>query len=82
MKRFATYSILGLAVLFFGVAARGDDDRRDDRGRDDSRVAKGFEISPVPVHATKRDRELVGLGSYIVNAQAGATTATRVRRTR
>jgi hypothetical protein len=34
------------------------------------RVQKGLEISPVPLNFRQRDRDLVGLGSYIVNAQA------------
>jgi len=70
MRRTGTLLIVMLGVTFLGVALRGnDDDKRDDR--EDSRVARGFEISPVVPHVTKRNRELVGLGSYIVNAQAG-----------
>jgi hypothetical protein len=34
------------------------------------RIQKGLEISPVPMDFRQRDRDLVGLGSYIVNAQA------------
>jgi hypothetical protein len=40
------------------------------RHRDDSRVERGLQISPVKMHLTRRNRDLVGLGSYIVNAQA------------
>jgi hypothetical protein len=71
MKRFGTLSIFVLGLLFLGVAVRGNDDKKDDRDRDDNRVALGLELSPVPLHVTKRNRELVGLGSYIVNAQGG-----------
>lgn len=35
---------------------------------DDSRVALGFAIAPVPLNLTGKDRNLVGLGSYWVNA--------------
>ena len=34
------------------------------------RIQKGFEITPVPISVKGRDRNSVGLGSYIVNAQA------------
>ena len=34
------------------------------------RIAKGFEIAPVPLNLSGLDRDLVGLGSYIVNGQA------------
>ncbi len=37
----------------------------DDR---ESRVRIGFEIAPVPLNLKGKDRELVGLGSYLVNA--------------
>ena len=37
---------------------------------DESRVKRGYEISPVPLNLVGRNRALVGLGSYIVNAQA------------
>lgn len=36
-----------------------------------SRVKIGFRIAPVPLNLRHKNRELVGLGSYIVNAQAG-----------
>ncbi|WP_216673661.1 cytochrome C, partial [Pyxidicoccus fallax] len=35
------------------------------------RVERGLELSPVPVDLEGLDRDLVGLGSYIVNAQGG-----------
>ena len=64
--RNCTIVVFGFA--FLGAAVHGDDDdSRPDHG--DSRVERGLAISPVPVHVTKRNRELVGLGSYIVNAQ-------------
>lgn len=34
-------------------------------------VKRGFEISPVPLDLKGKNRELVGAGSYIVNAQSG-----------
>jgi hypothetical protein len=35
-----------------------------------SRIQRGFQIAPVPLHLHGHNRDLVGLGSYIVNAQA------------
>lgn len=34
---------------------------------DESRIQEGFRIAPVPLNLTGKNRELVGLGSYIVN---------------
>src|ERR1700732_618478 len=45
---------------------RAHDDDNDER--DESRIHRGFEISPVPLDLVGKNRELVGLGSYIVNA--------------
>ncbi|MFL6199753.1 MAG: cytochrome C [Thermoanaerobaculia bacterium] len=36
-----------------------------------SRIARGYQIAPVPLNLKGRNRALVGLGSYIVNAQGG-----------
>jgi hypothetical protein len=36
-----------------------------------SRIRRGFAIAPVPLNLRGKNRALVGLGSYIVNAQAG-----------
>ncbi len=41
----------------------------DDDERDQSRIHRGFEIAPVPLDLVGKNRSLVGLGSYIVNAQ-------------
>ena len=42
-----------------------------DWDNDDARVTRGFEIAPVPLNLVGKNRELVGLGSYLVNAMAG-----------
>ena len=49
---------------------QGDDDDQGDSS-DESKVKQGLEIAPVPLDLNGRNRALVGLGSYIVNAQAG-----------
>ena len=41
----------------------------DDDHDSDSRIQRGFEIAPVPLNLRHKNRALVGLGSYIVNAQ-------------
>ncbi len=46
------------------VQAQGEGDG------DESRIKRGFEIAPVPLNLNGKNRALVGLGSYIVNAQA------------
>ncbi|HEX6863240.1 MAG TPA: cytochrome C [Thermoanaerobaculia bacterium] len=41
------------------------------QGSDEVRIREGFRIAPVPLNFRRNVRDLVGLGSYIVNAQAG-----------
>jgi len=36
---------------------------------EEAMVRRGFQISPVPLNIAGRNRDLVGLGSYLVNAQ-------------
>lgn len=42
-------------------------------GADESKIRRGFEIAPVPLNMQGRNPALVGLGSYIVNAQSGCS---------
>lgn len=60
--------------LMFALSARAnhDDDDSDDATMA-SRIQIGLDIAPVPLNLGGRNRALVGLGSYIVNAQAGCT---------
>ena len=47
-------------------------DQNDQGGQsDEAKVKRGFEIAPVPLNLAGKNRALVGLGSYIVNAQGG-----------
>src|SRR5216683_4569190 len=65
----AIFAAIVLAVMLSSsrsVRARDD----DDNDRNESKVRKGFQIAPVPLNLKGKDHELVGLGSYIVNAQA------------
>jgi hypothetical protein len=40
-------------------------------GHGESRINRGFAIAPVPLRLAGKNRDLVGLGSYIVNAASG-----------
>jgi hypothetical protein len=70
--------VMGATVAFTALLAagmllsspRGRADDRDDRDDRDPRIQKGFEIAPVHLDLEGKNRALVGLGSYIVNAQA------------
>ena len=58
-----------------GAGDRNERDRYDqdryERDGDDHRIRLGFAIAPVPLDLRGKNRALVGLGSYIVNAQGG-----------
>ncbi len=75
-RKRAGYKAIGAtalgAVVVWGMltsSTRGqafDNDKLDE----ESLVRRGFEIAPVPLNLAGKDRALVGLGSYIVNAHA------------
>jgi hypothetical protein len=56
--------VLGMAIS--GPRVKADD---DDEGRE-AKIRIGFEIAPVRLNLSGKDRDRVGYGSYIVNAQA------------
>ena len=69
MNRVVLTAVLAAAAgLSTTVSSRtvGSSDER----QDESRIKRGFEISPVHLKLQGRNRAMVGLGSYIVNAQA------------
>ena len=55
------------------VAAEDSADAQDSEslGTLQERIARGFEIAPVRLNLEGKDRDLVGLGSYLVNAVGG-----------
>jgi hypothetical protein len=59
----ATVAVLTgmLALSVKGTAANGEDES-------ESKIRRGFEIAPVPLNVKGKNRALVGLGSYLVNA--------------
>ena len=59
---------IGCVALLNLPQAIGQNNQGDS---EQSRIARGFQIAPVPLKLKGRNRALVGLGSYIVNAQGG-----------
>ena len=64
-------AIAGFAVIVTaGMLIKAPRVHAGEDGDDhDSRIRRGFEIAPVPLNLEGKNRALVGLGSYIVNAQ-------------
>jgi hypothetical protein len=62
---FVAIILAGMANSSKRVGAR-DDETSDQR--EESRIRRGFDIAPVPLNLQGKNRALVGLGSYIVNA--------------
>jgi hypothetical protein len=68
-------TILGVILVFAGVAlalmlVRSPGVKAHDDDDEASLVKIGFEIAPVHLNLEGKNRDLVGLGSFIVNAQA------------
>ena len=65
---------LGLMILATRVSispgVHAQDKEQDSQRIRESRIQIGFEIAPVPLNLSGKDRDLVGLGSYLVNAVA------------
>jgi mono/diheme cytochrome c family protein len=74
MKHFAgtVLAIAGIATLLvvFQHRAQANDDN-DWRSVEQRRIAEGFKIAPVHLNLAHKDPQLVGLGSYLVNAVGG-----------
>jgi hypothetical protein len=64
-------ALLG-AVLLYGIALATTTFSTTAAAQGgDSRIQRGFELAPVPLNMQGLNPALVGLGSYIVNAQGG-----------
>jgi hypothetical protein len=72
MNRSMKIAVLLTAIVLVTVLTNSSSGQNDNEGAkaEKKRVLKGFEIAPVPLTFRNKDRDLVGLGSYIVNAQA------------
>jgi hypothetical protein len=69
-ERVAAFTAFG-AILLAGMLSSSPRIRatdNDDEDRNESRVQRGLDIAPVHLNLEGRNRALVGLGSYIVNA--------------
>lgn len=71
--------LIGVSLLLGrsdGIAQQqGQSDGQNGQGNDNAgeaaRIIRGFQIAPVPLNLEGKNVALVGLGSYIVNAQGG-----------
>ncbi len=66
----AAGAALALTVALFSPRNGRADDGRGDGDSDEAKVKIGLTISPVKLNLHGKNLQLVGLGSYIVNAQA------------
>jgi hypothetical protein len=66
--KWALLSILACAFLFVLASSPRVQAKEDDNDSNESKIQRGFEIAPVPLNLAGKNRALVGLGSYIVNA--------------
>ena len=67
----ASVALIAITVLLVSIKTpRVSAGPESDHDRDESKIRIGLEIAPVPLNFERRDKRLVGLGSYIVNAQA------------
>ena len=67
----ASAVLVAITVLLMSFKApRVSAGPESERDQEDSKVEIGLAIAPVPLNFERKDRRLVGLGSYIVNAHA------------
>src|SRR5580693_682636 len=66
-RRWATMFLVVVAISVALVSASG---RESDEERENSEVRTGLKIAPVALNLENKDIHLVGLGSYVVNAQS------------
>jgi hypothetical protein len=65
-----TVAVLAASALTGMILLRSPLVHAHERDNDESKIKLGFAIAPVPLNLNGKNCELVGLGSYIVNAQA------------
>jgi hypothetical protein len=68
IKTWSSVLVAAGVVLSLSAVSHGQPPAPDSEA---SRIQRGYQIAPVPLNLRARDRALVGLGSYIVNAQGG-----------
>ena len=63
--------VMFAAIVIAGALIKSPRAQAQSGGNDqESRIEQGFEIAPVPLNLEGKNRALVGLGSYLVNAVA------------
>ena len=67
MAAVATFAAIAISGMIGSSSSRADDNGQGDEG---SQIQIGFSIAPVPLNLAGKNHDLVGLGSFIVNAQA------------
>jgi hypothetical protein len=69
-----TWAVLALVVAIASLPPRiASAETTDFSPQEEYEIRKGFAIAPVPLDLQGKNRNLVGLGSYIVNAQAACS---------
>jgi hypothetical protein len=71
MRRQVTIALIAGLALGSVLSGRSLHSGDDDDNGDNSRIQQGLAIAPVHLNLKGKNRALVGLGSYIVNAQSG-----------
>jgi len=68
--KIAAGAVVTLGVIFLAGMLRSSPrvQAHDNRDDEESLVHIGFEIAPVPLNLEGKDRDMVGLGSFLVNA--------------
>ena len=69
--KYKLVAIVAISTGLMGAAFDTPADESDDVTSNATRAWIGFQIAPVALDLRGRNRELVGIGSYIVNAQGG-----------
>jgi hypothetical protein len=66
----AALVVIALSGMLIRARTARADNYDDLSDRDEARIRRGFQIAPVHLNLDGKNRELVGLGSYLVNAVA------------
>ena len=70
LKRAGASAITAALLIAAAVVSSRMAHAGDDRQSTEAKIRTGFAIAPVPLNLSGKNVELVGLGSYLVNAQA------------
>jgi hypothetical protein len=70
LTAFGLFTLFSASTLVRSNSAQIVTLQEDAARREKKRIKTGLEIAPVPLDFRNKDKDLVGLGSYIVNAQA------------